>query len=153
MTVPSKAQSKGINATTGTSKIKLSKVDQAKNPAPVSNEGFDGIINPGAKIDLEMDGSFSVHDWNGYPEGGIKPSGPFRLLEGAEYSAARKLANSTNMALRRADPITLKGLQIHEIHPIKFGGSPTDINNKIFLTPQEHRSYNSFWFKLQNSIK
>ncbi len=30
------------------------------------------------------EGSFSVFNWKGYPAGGIKPTGPFRLLEGAE---------------------------------------------------------------------
>ncbi|MBP4139152.1 DUF6443 domain-containing protein [Flavobacterium geliluteum] len=29
-------------------------------------------------------GSYSVVDWNGYPAGGVKPTGPFRLLEGEE---------------------------------------------------------------------
>jgi hypothetical protein len=83
----------------------------------------------------------------GYPGagGGFKPSGPFRLLEGSEYQDARTLANQTNMALRNANPELFKGFQIHEIQPVKFGGSPTDLFNKILLTPQEHRLYNTFW--------
>lgn len=57
-------------------------------------------------------------------------------------------------AMRRANPDMFKGLQIHEIHPVKFGGSPTDLLNKVFLTPEEHRLYNTFWFKLQlNKMK
>ena len=96
-------------------------------------------------------GSFSVSNWAGYPKG-IKPSGPFRLLEGAEYSAARKLANSTNAAMRRANPSLYKGLQIHEITPVKFGGSPTSLSNKMFLTPAQHSQYTNFWNSMMRNI-
>ncbi|PUZ19296.1 hypothetical protein DCM91_20740 [Chitinophaga costaii] len=89
------------------------------------------------------EGSFSVFNWKGYPAGGIKPTRPFRLLEGAEYTSARNLANSTNAAMRRANPEMFKGLQIHEIQPVKFGGSPTGLSNKIFLTPSQHAQYNT----------
>jgi len=100
-----------------------------------------------------LDGSFSVSNWTGYPTGGIKPSGPFRLIEGAEYTSARSLSNSTNLAIRRANPEMLKGLQIHEIHPVKFGGSPTSFSNKIFLTPSQHAKYTNFWNSLLRSMK
>jgi len=100
-----------------------------------------------------LDGSFSVFDWKGYPAGGIKPTGPFRLLEGAEYTSARNLANSTNLGLRRANPEMLQGLQIHEIHPVKFGGSPTSLSNKTFLTPAQHAEYTNFWNSLLRSTK
>jgi hypothetical protein len=43
-----------------------------------------------------------------------QPSGPFVLLEGAEYAAARSEANQANRALHAADP-SLDGLQVHEI--------------------------------------
>jgi hypothetical protein len=89
----------------------------------------------------------------GYPAGGIKPTGPFRLLEGAEYISARNLANSTNADMRRANPEMFKGLQIHEINPVKFGGSPTDLSNKIFLTPSQHTQYTNFWNALMRSNK
>jgi hypothetical protein len=84
---------------------------------------------------------------------GNKTNGAFRLLEGAEYTAARNLANSTNAVMRRANPEMFKGLQIHEIHPIKFGGSPTDLSNKIFLTPSQHAEYTNFWNALMRSNK
>ncbi len=93
-------------------------------------------------------GSFSVFNWQGYPVGGVKPLGPFRLLVGKEYTAARNLANTTNAAMRRADPVKFSGLQIHEINPVKFGGSPTDPANKIFLRPSEHAQYTNFWNSL-----
>jgi hypothetical protein len=94
-----------------------------------------------------------VFDWNGYPEGMAKPAGPFRLLEGAEYDTARKAANRANAALRRADPGTYAGKQIHEIHPVKFGGSPTDLTNKIALTPAEHAKYTSFWNRFLRGLQ
>jgi len=97
-------------------------------------------------------GAFSVADWTGYPTSLPKPTGPFKLLEGAEYDLARKTANNANRLLHKANP-EFKGMQIHEIHPVKFGGDPTNPLNKALLTPEEHRLYNAFWFKLQNSIK
>jgi RHS repeat-associated protein len=101
-----------------------------------------------------LDGSFSVSNWNGYPTagGGFKPSGPFQLLEGADYQAARTLANQTNAALRDANPELLKGYQIHEIQPVKFGGSPTNLSNKILLTPAEHAQYTNYWNAMMRSI-
>ncbi|MCP4121758.1 MAG: hypothetical protein GY751_08385 [Bacteroidetes bacterium] len=93
----------------------------------------------------------SQSDWTGYPDG-PKPKGPFRLLEGVEYEDARKLANKTNRALRKADPEKYFGKEIHEIQPVKFGGSPTDAANKIALTPGEHRRYNTFWDRMKRSI-
>ena len=78
------------------------------------------------------EGSFSVFRWNSYPMGGIRPTGPVRILEGAEYTAARNAANLANRAIHRANP-GLRGFQIHEIQPVKFGGSPIDFLNKIIL--------------------
>ncbi len=130
---------------------------------PQSKVASSGMYNAGKGIVVEsvqggataLDGSFSITElgWQSYPAGGTKPTGPFRLIEGVEYSTARDLANTTNAAMRRANPGMFKGLQIHEIQPVKFGGSPTDFSNKIFLTPEQHRLYNTFWFKLQNSMK
>jgi hypothetical protein len=90
-------------------------------------------------------GSFATWNWEGYPNG-PKPSGAFRILERGEYEAARKEANEVNRAMHQANP-SLKGLQIHEIHPVKFGGSPTDPTNKIALTPSEHAKYTTWWNK------
>jgi len=92
------------------------------------------------------EGSFSVFDWTGYPTVGNvpKPTGPFRILEGAEYDTARKLANQTNEALKKAG-IFPRGTDIHEIHPVKFGGSPTDLANKIALSRPMHTPYTNWW--------
>lgn len=97
-------------------------------------------------------GSFSIVDWTGYPSTLPKPAGPFRLLEGAEYDAARTAANQANRAMHQADP-ALSGLQIHEIHPVKFDGSPTDPLNKIPLTPQQHQPATTWWLVLQRYIE
>ncbi len=58
---------------------------------------------------------------------------------------ARNLANSTNQSLRNSNPSFFKGLEIHEIQPVKFNGSPTDLTNKLFLSPTEHKSYTKYW--------
>src|SRR5688572_6802124 len=84
-------------------------------------------------------------DWTGYPDGVPRPPGPYRLLEGEEYAAARAAANKANAAIRKADPAKYAGKQIHEILPVKFGGSPTDPANKVALTPTEHARYTTFW--------
>ncbi|MBX4262452.1 SMI1/KNR4 family protein [Clostridium estertheticum] len=42
--------------------------------------------------------------------------------------------------IHKLDPL-LKGMQIHGVHPVKFGGSPTEVSNKIPLTPKEHAQY------------
>jgi RHS repeat-associated protein len=89
----------------------------------------------------------SLHiDWSTYPQHPMvpKPEGPFRILEGAEYETARAQANAANRALHQANP-SLQGFNIHEIHPVKFGGSPTDITNKVALTPIEHAQFTSWW--------
>ena len=89
-----------------------------------------------------------------YPAGIPKPKGPFRLLEGSEYSAARTDATNANRALSRALDLRNKGVEIHEIIPVKFGGSPTNLSNKIFLDATLHRKQvTPFWNNLQKNIQ
>jgi hypothetical protein len=97
------------------------------------------------------EGSFSISDWSGYPEGVPKPTGPFVMLEGADYAAAREAANRVNAAMHRADP-ALRGMHIHEVQPVKFGGSPIDPSNKIALSPPVHWSVTSWWNQLARSF-
>ena len=97
-------------------------------------------------------GLFSIWKWSGYPKGMPRPKGPFRLLEGDEYAAARKAANAANRAIHKADP-SLADKQIHEIHPVKFGGSPTDASNKIPLSQKEHTPLTNWWNLLMRSIR
>ena len=96
-------------------------------------------------------GEFFIDDWTGYPDA-PKPEGPFRLLEGDGYNKARDFANKTNADIHRNRP-DLKGTQIHEMHSVKFGGSPTDIDNKIALSPKEHAKYTTFWNRILRKIK
>lgn len=91
-------------------------------------------------------GAFSIADWSKYPSAIPKPTGPFRLLEGAEYDAARKAANQANQAMRKANPEAYKGMEIHEIHPVKYGGSPTDPANKIAIPKGYHRKEVTPWW-------
>lgn len=98
-------------------------------------------------------GQFSVRRWEGYPDEVPKPAGDLRLRTGTEYEQARAAANRTNRRLRREDPNAYRGKQIHEIHPVKFGGSPTDPANKIAVTPEEHYRLNAFWLKQQRNAE
>lgn len=41
--------------------------------------------------------------------------------------------------------LELKNKIIHEIKPVRFGGSPTDPKNKVFLTPLEHAKIVTWW--------
>lgn len=81
-----------------------------------------------------------------------KPNGPFRVLTAAEYEAALKAKNAANEALHRAHP-EYAGKHIHEIQPVKFGGSPTDPANKIVLDPTDHYPLSAWWYKLQRALK
>lgn len=94
---------------------------------------------------------FSRVDWSGYPQDAPKPKGFYRVLNGDEYDAARKVANTVNRNLHKTTP-GLSGLQIHEIHPVKFGGSPSDILNKLFLTPEKHAEFTTFWNNLMRGL-
>ena len=91
---------------------------------------------------------FKIDDWNGYPDNIPNPKGPFKILHGKEYSEARKAANRENSKIHRNNPM-LKGKQIHEIHPVKFGGNPVNHENKIALDPKEHSKLTSWWRKIQ----
>jgi len=97
------------------------------------------------------DGEFSIINWENYPEKLPQPEGTFRLIQGDEYDAARAAANRANQSIHAADP-SLKGMQIHEIQPIKFDGSPTDIANKIPLSP-EHAGTTTWWRMLQRGLE
>jgi len=74
------------------------------------------------------------------------------LLKGSEYKEARDAANKANRAIHASDP-SLKGLQMHEIQPVKFGGNPTDVANKIPLTPAEHMEATTWWRRIQKQLE
>ena len=93
-------------------------------------------------------GSFSITDlgWQGYPAGVPKPAGPFRLLEGAEYDAARKAANQANNQIRVDQGLRGQPVDVHETQPVKFGGSATDPANKVILDRATHRQQVTPWW-------
>jgi hypothetical protein len=96
-------------------------------------------------------GEFSIINWQNYPANVPRPQGPFRLVEGPEYAAARQAANRANRALHQADT-SLAGKQIHEVQPVKFGGSPTDKGNKVALDPAEHHPVTTWWNALRRAL-
>ncbi|MCU0484561.1 MAG: hypothetical protein MUC85_00490 [Anaerolineales bacterium] len=111
----------------------------------LSPKGVSAVRGEAVKAADQPKGEFKINNWDGYPDG-PKPEGPFRILEGTEYEKSRDLANQANADLHRNNP-GLDGLQIHEIHPVKFGGDPVDPSNKIAVTRSEHAQYTAFWNK------
>lgn len=112
------------------------------------------LLNAEKGILASEKGSFSVADWSSYPSAIPMPTGPFKILEGAEYDAARKAANKANQAIRKANPEAYKGLEIHEIHPVKYGGSAIDPANKIAIPRDYHRKFvTPWWNNNMRSIK
>ena len=94
---------------------------------------------------------FSVSNWIGYPEEVPTATGPMRVVEGEEYRINRKLANRSNEKSHRDDP-SLEGKHIHEIKPVKLGGSPTDPANKLAVSVDLHMRLNKWWAKLLKEI-
>lgn len=103
-------------------------------------------------VAADDEGAFSVWNWSGYPEDFPKPEGPFRLITDPEYSASRAEADAANRALHQADP-ALQGLDMHEIQPVKFGGSPTDLANKIAPSRAEHVGPTTWWNQLMAALQ
>ncbi|MHA6194721.1 LysM peptidoglycan-binding domain-containing protein [Pseudomonas wadenswilerensis] len=98
-------------------------------------------------------GEFSITDWGGYPEGVPKPGGTFRLLDGEEYKAARNAAKRANRVIRADQELGGVPVDIHEIKPVKFGGSPVEIENKVILPRDVHmRQVTPWWNRLQKDI-
>jgi hypothetical protein len=130
----------------------------AATPAvPAEEAGLAALAGEAASTAAEgvaeyAEGGFSIGDWSGYPTNLSRPTGPFRLLNGDEYDAARATANSANRTLREANPAEYAGREIHEIQPVKFGGSPTDPANKVVLTPEDHSVVTTWWARLYRSF-
>ena len=98
-------------------------------------------------------GEFSINDWSGYPSGVPKPQGPFRLIEGAEYELAKVEKAAANNAYRQQNELQGQPVDVHEIQPIKFGGSPTDLANKIVLPRDLHQQQvTPWWNKMMRDI-
>ncbi|WP_256979705.1 filamentous hemagglutinin N-terminal domain-containing protein [Burkholderia sp. AU16741] len=131
----------------------------AKFGADTSNfqglgEGAAGLGLAGTLGKKNASGSFSIIDWQGYPNGVPMPDGPFQLLEGAEYAAARKAANAANSSIRQDQGLVGQPVDVHEVQPVKFGGSPTDPENKVVIPRDLHRQQvTPWWNRLMKDIK
>jgi len=68
-----------------------------------------------------------------------------------EYEQALATKKRANAKIHRENP-SLKGYVIHEKHPVKFGGSPTDPTNKIYLEPGDHSRVSVWWRALQRLL-
>jgi len=77
---------------------------------------------------------------------------PVELISDELYQERLREKNNANRKLHLTDP-EAAGKDIHEIKPVRFGGSPTDRTNKIYLDPKDHKKCTRYWNKLQNDIK
>jgi RHS repeat-associated protein len=122
--------------------------------AQFSPSGVPSVVPQTARVGQFEVGTFSVIDWTGYPKGYSRPSGIFRLLQGEEYTNARILASKTNRTLRSENPGMFEGAHIHEIKPVKFGGSPTNPANKISIPRSVHeQQFTPWWNRLQRDLQ
>jgi hypothetical protein len=110
------------------------------------------VHNANCKYTVSDDGTIKMTDWGDYPENMPKPNGPVKILEGDAYKTARNQANSVNRAIHKADPF-LADKQIHEIQPVNWSGSPTDISNKIPLSHSDHVQVTKWWQQLKRQVK
>lgn len=126
----------------------------AKGDESGSKSGSSSIV----EIVDEEKGTFIIKDWSDYPDDYVPvpdQNKVWTFLEGDEYNSARDSANIFNRNMRAADPYYANnGLEIHEIEPVKMGGSPTDINNKTAIQSQVHRRYvTPWWNKIRDEVK
>jgi hypothetical protein len=49
--------------------------------------------------------------------------------------------------------IKRRDLQVHEVSPVKFGGSPTDPTNKVLIPKEMHSQASKFWQDLKKFIE
>ncbi len=74
---------------------------------------------------------------------------------------AENLAPSFSEFLRQLDASGVSGeanpntggMEIHEINPIVFGGSPTDEKNKALVPPAKHAELARFWNKMYRNVR
>jgi len=123
----------------------------AKKAAAVASQFSKEKTAISAAEQIYEEGSFSIIDWSGYPDG-PKPEPPFRMLDDQEYNANRTIANQANKEMHMTNP-ELAGKHIHEIKPVKFGGDPVNPSNKLPLNPKEHQQYTNWWNRLLKKLQ
>ncbi len=120
---------------------------------------------------------FDICDWAGYPEakgrpieqrpdGTIRmgteqtvprPPGPFRLRPGkstdagSDYAKARQAADAENRRIQEAPG--RPGVEIHELQPVKFGGSATGYSNKWALKRDQHKPLTTVFRSVQRQVE
>ena len=119
----------------------------------VHNANYSGNTSRIQIIDCKK-GTFRITDWSDYPDDYVPMPDTdtvWTLRIGDDYEKARDAADTVNKAIRKKDNYHSKNqLEIHEIIPVKFGGSPTDISNKVGIQGKAHRRYVTPWW---NSIQ
>ena len=135
-------------------KVGYEDVWDLRNVGDALESGSSSIV----EIVDEEKGTFIIKDWSDYPDDYVPvpdQNKVWTFLEGDEYNSARDSANIFNRNMRAADPYYANnGLEIHEIEPVKMGGSPTDINNKTAIQSQVHRRYvTPWWNKIRDEVK
>lgn len=91
--------------------------------------------------------------WETFPEVAPQPTGPINLIYGAEYDAAVAAKTAANRPLSRGFGLGPAGYDVHEIVPVKFGGSPTDLANKVGLPRPLHYEVTAWFKRLQRLIE
>jgi hypothetical protein len=93
-------------------------------------------------------------EWSTYPSGVPRPpQGALKLAGVTAYATARKAANAINGWIRKILGSAVDGKEIHEILPVRFGGSPTEIANKIALSAAKHNEVTAWRNKLMWSMR
>ena len=135
-------------------------VDLRMQANGVRNNKFIGEGGSGPLVEIvdKDKGTFIIKDWSDYPDDYVPVPDKNKIwtfLEGDDYTGARDAANTFNRNMRFSDPYySNNGLEIHEIEPVKMGGSPTDLNNKVAIQSQAHRRYvTPWWNKIRNEVK
>jgi RHS repeat-associated protein len=130
----------------------------AKVGGTASGGTSSGRTVPGSRHALAKlpDGSFSIPTWYQelYPKRALPlPRGPYRLLQGGAYDNALADKKAANAVYRDAREIRGIDFQVHEILPVKFGGSPTDPLNKVVLPTHVHSEYTTWWRRIQDHVE
>ena len=128
--------------------------------ATTAQQGTVGEGGSGQLVEIvdKDKGTFIIKDWSDYPDDYVPVPDKNQIwtfLEGDDYKGVRDTADAFNRNMRSSDPYySNNGLEIHEIEPVKMGGSPTDLNNKVAIQSQVHRRYvTPWWNKKRNEVK
>ena len=70
-----------------------------------------------------------------------------------ENKKVEKKADKANRKIRKKEGLVGEDVDVHEIKPVKFNGSPTDRSNKVILDRKVHRQkVTPWWNKLMKDL-